>query len=66
MYGIHLAWQAWKASREAVEINLPTKNDISDEDRQIPDLSDWDDGRNSGIQECAEAIRAEGINVEDC
>ncbi|EEA8306566.1 hypothetical protein QE82_23095 [Salmonella enterica subsp. enterica serovar Rubislaw] len=56
----------WAASRSAIEINLPAKNDISDEDRQIPDLSDWDDGRNSGIQECVEAIRTAGIKVKDC
>ena len=59
-------WAAWQASRAAVEINLPAKNDISDEYRQIPDLSDWDDGRNSGIQECVEAIRTAGIKVKDC
>ncbi|WP_302421228.1 hypothetical protein [uncultured Citrobacter sp.] len=59
-------WSAWQASRAAVEIKLPAKNDIHDEDRPIPDLSDWDDGRNSGIQECAESIRTAGIKVKDC
>ncbi|EAT1195228.1 hypothetical protein EYS49_14355 [Salmonella enterica] len=59
------AWQAWQASRAAIEIELPTKNDISDDDYPIPDLVDWDDGRNAGIQECAEAIHVAGINVKE-
>ncbi|EDY1956169.1 hypothetical protein RYT74_001315 [Salmonella enterica] len=59
------AWQAWQASRAAIEIELPTKNDIADDDYPIPDLVDWDDGRNAGIQECAEAIRAAGIKVKE-
>lgn len=58
------AWVIWQASREAIEIELPVKNDISDDDYPIPDLVDWDDGRNAGIQECAEAIRAAGIKVK--
>nr|EEJ7374215.1 hypothetical protein [Salmonella enterica subsp. enterica] len=59
------AWVIWQASREAIEIELPVKNDISDDDYPIPDLVDWDDGRNAGIQECAEAIRAAGIKVKE-
>lgn len=59
------SWQAWQASRAAIDIELPVKNDISDDDYPIPDLVDWDDGRNAGIQECAEAIRAAGIKVKE-
>lgn len=64
-YVSHMAWKGWQASRAAIEIELPTKNDISDDDYPIPDLVDWDDGRNAGIQECAEAIRAAGIKVKE-
>ncbi|EGI0929671.1 hypothetical protein IF473_003470 [Salmonella enterica] len=60
-----MAWKGWQASRADIEIELPTKNDISDDDYPIPDLVDWDDGRNAGIQECAEAIRAAGIKVKE-
>ncbi|HAU3141559.1 TPA: hypothetical protein JDD69_002555 [Salmonella enterica] len=56
---------AWLASRAAIEIELPAKNDISGDDHPIPDLVDWDDGRNAGIQECAETIRAAGIKVKE-
>ncbi|EAM4020249.1 hypothetical protein GTT80_004330 [Salmonella enterica] len=58
-------WDAWQASRAAIEIELPAKNDISSDDYPIPDLVDWDDGRNAGIQKCAEAIRAAGIKVKE-
>ncbi|HEC6394494.1 TPA: hypothetical protein ACJG8U_002788 [Salmonella enterica subsp. enterica serovar Warragul] len=60
-----IAWEAWQASRSAIEIEFPAKNDISSDDNPIPDLVDWDDGRNAGIQECAEAIRAAGIKVKE-
>ncbi|ECG0731152.1 hypothetical protein DKG50_18740 [Salmonella enterica] len=62
---VELSWDAWKESRSAIEIELPAKNDISGDDYPIPDLVDWDDGRNAGIQECAEAIRAAGIKVKE-
>ncbi|EHE5764825.1 hypothetical protein JM306_002872 [Salmonella enterica subsp. enterica serovar Chailey] len=60
-----IAWQSWVKSRAAIEIEFPAKNDISSDDNPIPDLVDWDDGRNAGIQECAEAIRAAGIKVKE-
>ncbi|EPZ2850613.1 hypothetical protein ACXMP4_002301 [Salmonella enterica subsp. enterica serovar Bareilly] len=60
-----IAWQSCVKSRAAIEIELPAKNDISGDDHPIPDLVDWDDGRNAGIQECAEAIRAAGIKVKE-
>ncbi|EDB6444207.1 hypothetical protein ACJ2L7_001486 [Salmonella enterica subsp. enterica serovar Newport] len=60
-----IAWEAWQASRSAIEIELPAKNDISGDDYPIPDLVDWDDGRNAGIQECAEAIHVAGIKVKE-
>ncbi|EED3130724.1 hypothetical protein SEEB9115_03377 [Salmonella enterica subsp. enterica serovar Bareilly str. ATCC 9115] len=62
---VHLMWMAWRESRAAIEIELPAINDISSDDYSIPDLVDWDDGRNAGIQECAEAIRAAGIKVKE-
>lgn len=55
----------WSASRSAISIEFPAKNDISSDDNPIPDLVDWDDGRNAGIQECAEVIRAAGIKVKE-
>lgn len=54
----------WSASRSAIAIELPAKNDISSDDYSIPDMVDWGDGRNAGIQECAEAIRDAGIKVK--
>lgn len=52
----------WQASREAVE--LPDKKFISEDEALIPEDSDWPDGFNTALEQCAEAIRAAGINVK--
>lgn len=57
-------WWAWQASREAVEVDLPDKQFISEEDVLIPDEVDWPDGFNTALEQCAEAIRAAGIKVK--
>ena len=51
-----------QASREAVE--LPDKKFISEDEALIPEDSDWPDGFNTALEQCAEAIRAAGINVK--
>ncbi|WP_316375004.1 hypothetical protein [Enterobacter hormaechei] len=55
----HLAtenkWEAWQASRAAIEIKLDDKVMVEDE---------FDKGHNCAIDYCAEAIRAAGIKVE--
>lgn len=43
-------------------VKLPQKNPVTD--MSIPDFCDWDDGRNAGIDECADAIRLAGGTVE--
>ncbi|EQA7425348.1 hypothetical protein ACX6VP_004555 [Yersinia enterocolitica] len=60
-----LAWLAWQASREAVAVDLPDKQFISEEDVLIPDEVDWPDGFNTALEQCAEAIRAAGIKVKE-
>lgn len=56
--------EAWQASRAAVEVDLPDKQFISEEDVLIPDEVDWPDGFNTALEQCAEAIRAAGIKVK--
>lgn len=56
------AWEAWQASREAVE--LPDKKFISEDEALIPEDSDWPDGFNTALEQCAEVIRAAGIKVK--
>ncbi|SCM51410.1 hypothetical protein [Hafnia alvei] len=56
-------WMAWQASREAVEVELPDKKFISEDEALIPEDSDWPDGFNTALEQCAEAIRAAGIKV---
>lgn len=57
-------WRGWQASREAVVVDLPDKQFISEEDVLIPDEVDWPDGFNTALEQCAEAIRAAGIKVK--
>lgn len=51
-------WWAWQASREAVEVQLPDHRDYEET------LSDHELGFNTGLEFCAEAIRAAGIKVK--
>lgn len=51
-----IAWKAWQASREAIEIKLDDKVMVEDE---------FDNGHNCAIDYCAEAIRAAGIKVKE-
>lgn len=51
-------WWAWQASREAVVIQLPDHRDYEET------LSDHELGFNTGLELCAEAIRAAGIKVK--
>ncbi|MDT3611990.1 hypothetical protein ROM10_18270 [Cronobacter sakazakii] len=48
-------WEAWQASRAAVEIELDAKVMVEDE---------FDKGHNCAIDYCAEAIRASGLRVK--
>lgn len=59
-----IAWAFWQASREALAVDLPDKQFISEEDVLIPDEVDWPDGFNTALEQCAEAIRAAGIKVK--
>lgn len=54
---IQRSWEAWQASREAVEIKLPNHRDYEET------LSDHELGFNTALEQCAEAIRAAGIKV---
>ncbi|EHQ4898020.1 hypothetical protein [Salmonella enterica] len=53
---VELAWEAWQASREAIEIKLDDKVMVDDE---------FDKGHNCAIDYCADAIRAAGIKVKE-
>lgn len=63
----HLAtenkWEAWQASRAAIEIELPKKTERMEFDTDFDDGSRW--GRNDAISECAGIIRAAGIKVKE-
>lgn len=61
---IQCMWEGWQASREAVEVDLPDKQFISEDESVIPEDSDWSDGFNTALEQCAEAIRAAGIKVK--
>ena len=48
-------WNAWQASRAAIEIELPDKVMVEDE---------FDNGHNCAIDYCADAIRDSGLTVK--
>ncbi|EEX2765658.1 hypothetical protein R7503_001429 [Escherichia coli] len=54
--GVRLAYDAWQASREAIEIKLDDKVMVEDE---------FDKGHNCAIDYCADAIRSAGIKVKE-
>lgn len=54
-WDMQVAWWAWQASREAVEIELDDKVMVEDE---------FDKGHNCAIDYCAESIRAAGLKVK--
>lgn len=58
------AWKWWQASRSSVVVTLPEKSYIPESDKLYPDLADWPNGYNSGIDDSASAIRAAGITVK--
>lgn len=51
-----IAWKAWLASREAIEIKLDDKVMVEDE---------FDKGHNCAIDYCADAIRSAGLKVKE-
>ncbi|HDR2874356.1 TPA: hypothetical protein QCK10_001478 [Enterobacter roggenkampii] len=57
------AWVGWRASRAAIEIELPAKIEREVRDTDIDDERRW--GHNDAIRDCAEAIRAAGIKVKE-
>lgn len=60
----HIAWQAWQASRAALEIEMPPQldaNDVADEFFGPVDLAD---AVNDAINGCRDAIEAAGVRVK--
>ncbi|MDA5494759.1 hypothetical protein PGS50_16045 [Yersinia intermedia] len=55
IFGIHLAWCAWQASRESIEVEFPEK--VFEED-------DFDNGHNCAIEYCSAALRTAGIRIK--
>ena len=49
-FGMHTAWEAWQASRAAIEVELPAKLEYT--------------GSGSAIDACKEAIESLGLKVK--
>ncbi|WP_038887903.1 hypothetical protein [Cronobacter dublinensis] len=56
-------WEAWQASRAAVEIELP-KGVTTREALDAGYMGDYAAGMDDGIEGCANAIRAAGFKVK--
>lgn len=61
-FGIHLAWCAWQESREELQIKIPQSRlssyTATDEERGR------DYAYNEALNDCAKAIRIEGLKVK--
>jgi hypothetical protein len=57
---IETSWATWKASREAIVIELPP---LTDRDSDFYD--GFDAARNYGIKECSVAIKNHGLKVRE-
>jgi len=60
-YTLHedrVAWEAWQASREAVEVELPSLKQIDSGERYV-----WSDGVFNFKEDVIESIRAAGIKI---
>lgn len=53
---VEMYWQAWKASRTAIEIKLPAI---------VDSLNDKWNGYNLGLRDSGQCIRAAGIKVKE-
>ncbi|WP_367376510.1 hypothetical protein [Hafnia alvei] len=61
-YTLHedrVAWEAWQASREAVEVELPSLKQTDSGERYV-----WSDGVFNFKEDAIKAIRAAGIKVK--
>lgn len=56
-------WEAWQASRQAIEITIPdkiSKHNTNANGRVVPEAENYDEA----IQDCAEAILAAGVKLK--
>ncbi|MFV8913148.1 hypothetical protein ABQ297_22080 [Enterobacter hormaechei] len=60
IYPVHIAWKSWQASREAIEIELPSLKQIDTGERYV-----WSDGVFNFKLDAIEAIRSAGIKVKE-
>nr|WP_279077308.1 hypothetical protein [Hafnia alvei] len=57
-WDVSLAWRMWQASREAVEVELPSLKQIDSGERYV-----WSDGVFNFKEDVIESIRAAGIKI---
>lgn len=60
-WDVALAWKMWQASREAVEVELPTAEPDRGSDSQVDISAGFSNRMRS---KCIESIRAAGIKVK--
>lgn len=60
-YGIHLAWEAWKGSRAAIELDLPKKY----YSESYLGNGCCDDYANDKLDEVYSVVRAAGLRVKE-
>lgn len=64
-FGIHLAWCAWKASRSAIELDLPPRKSAYASGYGDGYLVEHQDGEAIDYEDTVEILRAAGLRVKE-
>ncbi|MGE4897192.1 hypothetical protein [Yersinia enterocolitica] len=63
IFGIHLAWCAWQASREIIEVDIPEEMTCREALEQ-GHTSDYANGFTAAIIQCYAVVRTAGIRIK--
>ncbi|HDL7029548.1 TPA: hypothetical protein PXM33_000044 [Yersinia enterocolitica] len=63
IFGIHLAWCAWQASRESIVVNIPEEMTCREALEQ-GHTSDYANGFTAAIIQCYAVVRTAGIRIK--
>ncbi|HHH1139269.1 TPA: hypothetical protein ACPZQ4_000047 [Yersinia enterocolitica] len=63
IFGIHLAWCAWKASRESIVVDIPEEMTCREALEQ-GHTSDYANGFTAAIIQCYAVVRTAGIRIK--
>lgn len=56
-FSTNIAWEAWQASRESLEVELPYKHQ--------PKFYSYEDGINTGLNMCRDILISNGVKIKN-